>query len=389
MIKTGKHILVVLLSAWSMLACAQSFSFGQTTEKEQASTCRDQATAIYWPTAGWRSCEPETVGMDAVKLTEAIDYVFSPEFRTDGFIVIRNGYVVAEKYRGSFRQEDTHTSYSMAKSFTSALVGIAIDKGLISGLDKKICRYYDDWDCNDQNDLRSRITIRHTLTLTTGLAWNEDWSTWDFKTNDALRMSFSEDFVKYMSERPGLYEPGQQSYYSTGDPMLLTQVLQEATGMTVLDFGKENLFTPLNFSKIKWDADRAGHTGTATGLHATVRDYAKFGFLFLNKGYWENQQIVPEYWVDRSTQVDSSVNMINTYGYLWHVNLAKKLKDHGSLVPTDSIPSDAFMAAGVLGQAIVIIPSKNLVIVKVANQRKQRIDMGKLITLVLNAVKSS
>jgi CubicO group peptidase (beta-lactamase class C family) len=378
---------IIILATVCLFGCSPVVQVASPGAISVKTIATGEYTGAYWPTNGWRSCAPEAVGLDAQRLSEAIDYASSPEFRTDGLVIIKDGHVVAETYLKGFQEDDTHTSYSMAKGFTSALVGIAIDKGLIKGLDDKICRYYEAWDCNDQNDLRSRITVRHALTLTTGLAWREDWPDWDFNTNDALKMSISDDFVQYMSERQGLYEPGQHTYYSTGDPMLLTQVIQAATGMTPLEFGQQNLFEPLNFRKIKWDSDSEGHTGTAMGLHATVRDYAKFGYLYLNKGTWDDRQIVSEQWVAKSTQVDTSVNMTDTYGYLWHVNLAKKLKDRGSLVPTGSIPVDAFMAAGILGQNIVVIPSKGLVIVKVANQRKELIDMGKLITLVLDAEK--
>jgi CubicO group peptidase (beta-lactamase class C family) len=386
LIRQAKSCVVLLSTVFLLGFVLPGHSAGAEMPTPASTIVKGAGLNNYWPTYGWKSCAPEAVGMDAKKLSGAVDYASSPEFRTDGLVIIKNGYVVAEKYFEGFGPDDTHTSYSMAKSFTSALVGIAVDKGLVAGLDEKICRYYDAWDCNDKNDLRSRITIRHALTLTTGLEWSEDWTTWDFATNDALKMSFSDDFVEYMSEREGRYEPGEYSYYSTGDPMLLSQVLQKSTGMTAFEFGKKNLFTPLNFSQVKWDADSVGHTATAMGLHATVSDYAKFGYLLLNKGYWENRQIISEQWVTRSTQTDPDVNMSNTYGYLWHVNLAQKLKDRGSLVPTDSVPVDAFMAAGVLGQAIVVIPSEDLVIVKVANQRKERIDMGKLVTLVLAAV---
>ena len=87
-----------------------------------------------------------------------------------------------------------------------------------------------------RDDFRSRITIRHAMTLTTGLEWKEDWSRWDPATNDALKMGQGGHFVKYMAERKGLYEPGQRFYYSTGDPMLLSRVIQKATGMTALEY---------------------------------------------------------------------------------------------------------------------------------------------------------
>ena len=116
-------------------------------------------------------------------------------------------------------------------------------------------------------------------------------------------------------------------------------------------------------------------------LHLTVRDYAKFGYLYLNKGKWEDKQIVQEEWVVKSTRTDPGVKMWKAYGYLWHVNLPLRLNAEGS-----NIPADSYMAEGILGQNIVIIPSRDLVIIKVANNQGEGINLVKFLTLVLDAV---
>ncbi|MCJ7832771.1 MAG: beta-lactamase family protein, partial [Deltaproteobacteria bacterium] len=306
----------------------------------------------YWPTDNWRTCAPEEVGIDSEKLANAIAYAANPEFKTEGIVIVKNGYIVGEAYLNYFEKDEVHTSYSMAKSFTSALIGIAIDKGLIAGIDEKICRHDEYWDCADKEDLRSKITIRNALTLTTGLKWHEDWSKWDPSTNDALKMGANGRFAKYMSDRRGLHEPGQVFYYSTGDPMLLSRVIQKATGKTAFEFAKQNLFRPLNITNVSWVNDLDGYTSTAWGLETTVRDYAKFGYLFLNKGYWEDRRVVSGEWVEKSTKTDPSVKMWSAYGYLWHVNLPLRLSFSRSPVSTDAIPPDGYMAEGVRGQNI-------------------------------------
>ena len=185
--------------------------------------------------------------MNSEKLLQAIEYAATPAFNTDGLVIIRKGHIVGEAYFGKFKIDSRHQSASMAKSFTSTLVGIAIDKGLIKDIDERICRYYPEWDCNNQDDFRSRITIRHVMTLTTGLQWHEDWSKWDPATNDALKMGQSGRFVKYMAERKGLYEPGSQFEYSTGDPILLSRVIQQVTGVTALEFARQNIFKTFEY----------------------------------------------------------------------------------------------------------------------------------------------
>jgi CubicO group peptidase (beta-lactamase class C family) len=334
----------------------------------------------YWPTGEWRTCTPETVGMDSGKLSKAVEYAATPEFNTEGVVVIKDGYIVAEAYFGSFRRDSEHVSHSMAKSFTSALIGIAIEQGLITGIDERLSKYYDGW--RGKGDLRSGITIRHAMTLTTGLKWHEEWTKWDPSTNDALKMGGSGYFIRYMAARPGLHEPGQQFVYSTGDPMLLSLVIQKATGMTAFDYAKKHIFDPLNFSKIRWDQDQDGYTATAWGLWATVRDYAKFGYLYLNDGRWEDRQLVPEKWVEQSTRTDPTVKMWKAYGYLWHVNLPLRLE-----APESNLPSDSFMAEGVQGQNIFIFPSSNLVIVKVAEQREAHLDMPRFLGMIIDSIR--
>ena len=384
-------IVASLFVAWLVSGCG---TIGQKAPPEGTAQTQAHAgylgqneyTGKYWPTKGWKECKPEAVGMNSDKLLRAIEYAATPAFNTEGLIIIRKGHIVGEAYFANFKINSRHVSNSMAKSFTSALVGIAIDKRLVKDIDERICQYYKEWNCKDKDDLRSRITIRHTMTLTTGLEWQEDWSKWDPATNDALKMGQSGRFTKYMAERKGLHEPGQRFYYSTGDPMLLSRVIQAVTGVTVFEFARQNLFKPLNMTNIDWQEDLDGYTSTGWGLNTTVRDYAKFGYLFLNKGYWEDRRVVSGEWVEKSTKTDPSVKMWSAYGYLWHVNLPLRLSFSRSPVSTDAIPPDGYMAEGVRGQNIFILPSRDLVIVRVANQTRVAMDIVKFLTIVLNAI---
>jgi len=390
-----RFIVAVLLTGLVLNGCStptQKASPKATTQTSAHTEylSKGQHTGQYWPTKEWRKCEPEAAGMNSEKLLEAMEYAATPGFNTDGLVIIRKDHIVGEAYFGNFKRDSKHTSYSMAKSFTNALIGIAIDKGIIKGIDEKICQYYDEWDCDDADDLRSRITIRHAMTLTTGLEWQENWAKIDPKTNDAIKMWQSKKFVAYMMVRDGLYEPGDRFYFSSGDPILLSGVIQQATGMKALDFANRNLFPHLGISNVRWESDTNGYTVTNSGLHMTARDYAKFGHLFLNKGYWDGKQIVSEEWVTASTKTDPSVRMWQAYGYLWHVNLPYRLKPKWSKssMSSDSLPPDGYMAEGIFGQNIFIIPSKDLVIVRVANQRKDRMDLVKFLTMVLSAIES-
>lgn len=345
-------------------------------------------TGQYWPTEDWRSSKPEEVGMDSEALVEAFEYAATPEFRTRSVVVIKDGYIVGEAYYGRVKKSTKHSSHSMAKSYTSALIGIAIGQGLIESVDAKVCQFYEEWDCDDQDDIRRTMTLKHLMTLTSGLDWKEDWSYGYKGRNNTLEMARSSNFLEYMLEREGLHKPGTKFTYSTGDPMLLSGVIQKVTGMTALKYAQKNLFSKIGAPRIRWGHDQAGNTITAWGIRATARDYAKFGYLFLNKGLWGGEQVVPRKWVEASTRTQSGIMGWAAYGLLWHVKLPLRLKYSGFEVSSDTnIPRDSYMAEGTGGQNIFIIPSKNLVIVRVASQRAARLDEVEFLEAIIGAVK--
>jgi CubicO group peptidase (beta-lactamase class C family) len=323
----------------------------------------------YFPTGGFRSADAEMLGFDPTELQRAIDYD-TPQSSTQAILVVRYGYLAAEKYVGSFGAGSTHESFSMAKSFASALVGIAIEAGLIAGTDELLCMYYpDDWDCSDSDDPRSRITIEHAMNLTTGLQWNEDWRTTASGGNDA----FNFNLLSTVLSRPAVTEPGSMVRYSTGDPALLTGVLQEATGMTAFAYAQDVLLGPIGASSVRWNSDTSGRTTTYAGLQATAVDYAKFGYLYMNGGLWDGEQIVPADWIAKTTRAEDPC--ADWYRYLWHINPPVRLGEQDPSCPTmfcpptafANLPADAFFAEGVNGQFVFVVPSSDLVVVRLAN----------------------
>lgn len=321
----------------------------------------------YWPTSGWRNEEPAALGFDPAKLAAAVDFTL-PGASSQAVLVVRHGYVAAEKYFGSFRASSKHESFSMAKSFSSALVGIAIGEGKLTSTDDRICMAYSEWDCDDMNDPRSRITIEHAMNLSTGLRWSENWRSDVSGTNDA----FSFNMLATALARPAVEEPGTSKRYSTGDPALLTGPLQQATGMTALAYAREKVFNVIGTPDISWNSDSSGRTTTYAGLQATAIDYAKFGYLYLNRGMWDGQQVVPEAWVERTTVGAAPCD--DWYQWLWHVNMPVRLGPQDPACrelycpPADfaDLPGDGFFAEGINGQFIFIVPSADLVVVRLA-----------------------
>jgi CubicO group peptidase (beta-lactamase class C family) len=229
--------------------------------------------------------------------------------------------------------------------------------------------YPEQWDCSDSADPRSEITIEHAMNLTTGLRWNEDWRTSASGANDAYNLNL----LSTVLGREAVTEPGTMVRYSTGDPALLTGVLQEATGMSAFAYAQQVLLGPIGATSVQWNSDSSGRTTTYAGLQATAVDYAKFGYLYLNGGQWDGQQVVPADWVARTTRAQDPC--ADWYRFLWHVNAPIRLGEQDPACPTmycpptdfANLPSDAFFAEGINGQFVMIVPSVDLVVVRLAS----------------------
>ncbi len=345
--------------------------YGEDAEGRETFIKKGPYQGPYWPTSYWRSCHPEEVGMDSELLVRAYDYAANPNVHTRGLIIIRKGYIVGEAYFSNFDRFSRHPSYSVAKSFTSALVGIGIDQGLFESVDEPIFHYYPE--LNQKKGMRvrnhfpgdlfysgpqKRVTIAHLLTMTSGFEWNED-DLENILENDVVQMALQNDYIQYVLSKPTVHEPGTVWNYSSGDSMLLSGLFNRATGLSALQFGLDNLFVRIGIPSIVWENDPSGQTIGGWGIEATVREYAKFGYLYSKNGEWESRQLVPRSWVYRSVQPVSE--SINYYGYQWW--LRPSLGGYENAL----IPNDTYFALGLFTQQIFVISSKELVIVRMAN----------------------
>lgn len=325
----------------------------------------------YWPTYAWKGCRPEEVDMDSELLLRAYDYAANPDVFTRGLIIIRKGYIVGEAYFGNFDLYSRHPSYSVAKSFMSALIGIGIGQGIFESVDEPIYNYYPELNQKKGIRVRSffpevlpssraqrRITIENLLTMTSGFEWNEDDLN-SITASDIVLMALQEDYVQYVLSKPIIHEPGSVWNYSSGDSMLLSGLFNKVLGITAFQFGLENLFSHIGIPQIVWENDPSGQTIGGWGIEASVREYAKFGYLYSKAGEWENGQVVPKSWVYQSVQPVSE--NVNNYGYLWWLRPSLGGYD-GSL-----IPNDTFFARGLFTQEIFVMPSEDLVIVRMAD----------------------
>lgn len=336
----------------------------------------------YWPTDGRRTCRPEEVGMNSGKLIKVYEYAANPDINTQGIAVIRKGYIVGENYFDDFKMDSRHESFSVAKSFASALIGIAIDKGFIGSVYEKISDFYPEWQTPDTPEAKKQMTIEDLLTMRSGLQWNEEDYYRDRSQNDVyIMINSAQDYIQYVLNKPIIYEPGTHWHYSSGDSMLLSGVIEKCTGMSAFDLARLHLFEPLGLDEVVWLADPAGHTITAWGIQGTVRELAKFGYLYLKKGRWEDKQLVSEHWIEKSSEPVSEE--IKKYGYQWwRLPVFKGYEE-------TKIPRDILIAWGIFTQQIFIFPTEDLLIVRLGFDRNPNNDEWvetEFLTLVLDSL---
>ncbi len=278
--------------------------------------------------------------MDSELLAATFDYIAEQDAEVHSVLIVRNGYLVTEAYFYPYHQSRKHPILSCTKSFLSALVGIAIEEGYLD-LDDKVMGLFPDRDIANDDPRKRAMTVEHLLLMRSGLDWPESSVSYGSADNVLWQMLDSRDWVQFVLDRPMATEPGTTFNYSTGDPQLLAAVLEEATGMSTRKFARTHLFEPLGVSSDHWDWQSApeGVAFGGGGLSMTPRAMAKFGYLYLEGGDWNGQQIVPADWVEASVANSH-------YGYQWW-----RLSNGG------------YAALGYGGQRIVVIPDLEMVVV--------------------------
>jgi len=209
-----------------------------------------------------------------------------------------------------------HHIHSCTKSITSIIAGIAVQEGIID-TNKTVLSYFPEYEFKNNNTLKKSITIHHILTMSDGLDWKDG-----IGGKDLLAMLKKPDWTQFHLDKPMLYTPGSHFNYSCGDSQLLWTLIQRNKKYKAEKYAQEKLFSPLGIKNYKWDYKNSfkGITPGAWGLYLTVRDMAKFGYLYLNEGVWDTIQIVAKDWVKKSTreQISRGEN-IDSYGYQWWI----------------------------------------------------------------------
>jgi CubicO group peptidase (beta-lactamase class C family) len=304
---------------------------------------------------GWETASLKEAGLDSEQLAAMMEDIQDGGFENlHSLLIVKDGRLVFEEYFRGHNPRNIDYVASVTKSVTSILVGIAIDQGFIEGSDQYLVELLPSYaNVFNADPLKQKLQLWHLLSMTSGLEWDEDTFPYGDPRNDATAMERSTNAVLFVLNRPVIREPGSQFQYSGANPMLLSAILQEATGMTVAEFARLYLFEPLGISQYRWDAYADGHTHTDGGLSLRPRDMAKIGQLMLNGGQWNGVRIVSEAWVAESTQARTTVSPGIHYSYLWwRENQAVYLET-----------VEPYFAAGFGGQLINVYPDQKMIIV--------------------------
>ena len=243
------------------------------------------ADVAVFPKQEWQSKTPDSVEIESEKVEYLFDLAFQDQ-ATQSAVLIKNGYIIKERYSESFDQESYGTSWSMAKSFYAALIGISIDRGEINSLDDKVSHYVDYY-----NDERSEITIRQILNMTSGL---------DFPKNEHESMFFRHDQIAYVKDVGVEKLPEQVFEYNNVNSMIVGEILKNATGISAEILLEDRIFKPIGIDKFTLWKDGSGNPMTYCCIDMSARDYSRFGLLFSRKGKWHNEQIISENYVNET-----------------------------------------------------------------------------------------
>ena len=350
------------------------FLFGGLASAQELVPLPPQPEGLAWPTAGWETGEMDPAV--AATVSPMIDTAIAgekagPMGETRAVVIIHHGRLVAEAYRDGFGPETKQVSWSMAKSVTSALVGRAVELGLIKDIDAPMPTPF------DAGDKRAEITWRQWLTMTDGLDYTEIGAA-GMADNDVIQMMYGPgrfDVLDYIKDEvPALHEPGTVWNYSTAGFHLIGRAVQDLVlEIPMPEFATEQglqlersflqtiLLRPIGIDAVI-EFDAAGTYLGGSLVWASARDFAKFGYLYLRDGVWDGERLLPEGWVDFSRSHPDGPKE-NVYGAGFWLTT-----DGEEPVPSyqrrDAPPWDSFAAEGHEGQTIFIVPSRDLVIVR-------------------------
>ena len=328
--------------------------------------------ANYWPSEDWKAGDPALLGM-SLELLSDLEMEISTRFRSiNAFMVVKGGYLVFERYSSGLGPDDKHLVASVTKSFISALIGIAIERGNIEGVHQRVLDFFPEYKPGPDERLKRQLTVKHLLAMRAGFQWRTGARASE-QLIDCMRRS--KDWVAFILGLPMRERNFGNFQYNSADSHLLSAIITRSTRVCAEQFASLNLFAPIGMEQPgpgtqrsfnqeevflntsgAWPKDPQGNSIGGWGLHLKPRDMARFGLLYVRAGRWGGEQVIPAKWVADSVSMEK-----RGYGYQWWLRKVK-----GVFV---------FFAYGRGGNHIYCIPGMDLVVViasKPASRWKER-----------------
>jgi CubicO group peptidase (beta-lactamase class C family) len=345
------------------------------------------STTQPWPMGDVTGDTPLPPEVDKDALSTALDFAFDNESHdipqnTRAIVVVYKGRIIAERYAPGFDKDTRHICWSMGKSITSALIGTLVRDGHFRVDDPAPIP---EW--RDPNDPRSAITISHLLRMSSGLKFHSgtpmDGQMLTNKDNHTYVYFGAIDVFDYSINRELEFPPNTKWRYRNCDPLALGKIIRdtvEARGEEYLSFPHRALFSRIGMSNMVLEVDPYGNFIMTGFDYGTARDWARFGLLHLLDGLWQGERILPEGWVDYIT-TPAPANASKAYGALFWLNRGKQY---------ESLPEDMYWPAGHYGQVVMIIPSRDMIIVRLGHSVGGGFDpyIGKVVRTILASVNS-
>ena len=332
----GKAIITIFIVLISTLAYGQqAYQYSQPTQLQD----------------GWETDNLQSLGVDSTLIYALFNKLQNEAHEVHSVLLVKKCKIIIEEYFGEYVVNELHDLRSVTKSIIALLMGIAIDKGFVGGVDDPISKYIKNSMPNKNLGYKKEsITIKHLLTMSTGLDCND----WDKKSKGQEDKIYKkDDWLQYFLDLPMINEPGAVSNYCTMCAVMTAEIISQASGLTIDKFAERYLFSPLGIGNVNW-----GHTSnkavipSGKRLYMSPRDMAKIGQLLLNAGVWNGKQIVSEAWLKASTFGQTKITGID-YGYFWWT-IPFKVNDK---------MIDAYSATGNGGQYIMVFPKSDMVAV--------------------------
>lgn len=318
-------------------------------------------------------------GVNYEKIYQTVEDAFSEpgeekNRRTRAILIVYDGQIIAEKYAEGFDKNSRLLGWSMTKSLMNAYLGLLIKNGNFSLNDRAPV---EEW----KNDERSAITINNLMQASSGLAWEEIYG----GPSDATNMLFKKrDAGIFASHSPLKNQPDTDFYYSSGTTNILSWIIPNHLGDSAYhSFPYHNLFYKIGMNSMILEPDAGGTFVGSSFSYATARDWARFGLLYLNDGMWGNERILPEGWIEYSSTPAKSAKR-GEYGAQFWLNAGEAGNPQNRMYP--DVPADLFWADGYEGQNVFILPSKNLVVVKLSLSSGNYLDDNRFLADIIRAL---